>query len=377
MQTPKLLDLYKPEWFIDFAKGYYARVFRATDAVRGGEVAFKVLRPEHTHKSKEGREYQAFGLEVRLLHHFHNNPTVVKLLDCGFISDKQELPTRGEVVSLGLDVDAFNAQIEGFRARGWRPYLCETLLPEPQNLFIRLRENARNGNRRRLPTEEGIALALQYTDLLKQAHADDIVYLDVKLEHFYWDGKNLRVIDWNSSRMLRDPGDQDEGNYTLHKKNDIRNFAIGILYPIFTGIAPLGEFKEMPSNRDTAEMRYHAVKALDFGMEPSLASSLVALIHKAAAGEYADLRQFRNALELVAGEHGWPVGNQQGTSLKAKRARDAMREGLDAIRTAQEGFKLARQKLQTAMEEDCSSIDGEAERLLKQIDQLMEYRVIP
>lgn len=376
MPTPKLLDLYKPEWFCDFAEGYYARVFRAKDAARGGEVAFKVLRPKHMHTSKEGREFQAFGLEARLLHHFSDNPTVVRLLDCGFISDEQELPNRGEIVSLGLDVAAFSDQIEKYRALRWRPYLCETLLPEPENLFIQLRENARNGNRRRLPTEEGIALALQYTDLLKQAHDHDIVYLDVKLEHFYWDSENLRVIDWNSSRMLCEPGNQDE-DCALHKKNDIRNFAIGILYPIFTGVAPLGEFKAMPSNRDAAEMRYHAVKALDFGMEPSLASSLIGLIRKAAAGEYANLQQFRSALELVAGEHGWPTGNQRSPSHAAKRARGAMCEGLAAIRDAQEGFQLARQKLRTAMEEDCPSINGEAERLLKQIDQLLEYRVIP
>ncbi|MBN1922177.1 MAG: hypothetical protein JW892_13085 [Anaerolineae bacterium] len=375
MPTPKLLDLYKPELPIDFAKGYYARVYSAINVRVGDRVAFKVLRPEHTHNGKEGREYQAFGLEARLLQHLSRCPTVVKLVDCGFLSDKHDLPASGHIVSLGLDVAAFNAEMEDYRARGWRPYLCETLMPEPDNLFVKLRENGRQ-RRRRLPTEDVLALAWQYTKLLEKAHKDDIVYLDVKLEHFYWDGETLCVIDWNSSRLLSDPASQNEDS-AVHKKNDIRNFAVGVLYPILTGVSPLGQFREMPSNRDAAENRYRAVSALDFDMEPSLSPNLIGLVRNAADGEFANLLQFKNALETCASDHGWNPGSTRHPSESARRAWEATHEAMDAIRRAQRDLQLAREALQKAMEQGDPHLDGEAERLFGQVNKLWEERVLP
>lgn len=375
MPTSKLLELYKPGLPIDFAKGYYARVFRANNLMRGNEVAFKVLRPEHTHNGKEGREYHAFGLEARLLQHLSNCPTVVNLVDCGFLSDKSDWPAGGHVLSLGLEVTAFNAQMEEYRARGWRPYLCETLMPESDNLFVKLRENGRH-RRRRLPTEDVLALAWQYTELLEKAHQDDIVYLDVKLEHFYWDGEKLCVIDWNSSRMLSDPACQNE-NPAVHKKNDIRNFAVGILYPILTGASPLGEFREMPSNRDAAENRYSTVSALDFGMEPSISPKLIALVRDAADGKLANIQQFKSALETCASAHGWSPGNHRRPPESAKRAWEVTHEALCAIRRAQSDLQLARGALQRAMEQEDPNLNGEAERLLAQVNKFLEERVLP
>ena len=54
----------------------------------------------------------------------------------------------------------------------------------------------------RLPSEEGLALALQFGELLKMSHQKGIVYLDHKLEHVYWDGVQLRIIDMNSSQKM-------------------------------------------------------------------------------------------------------------------------------------------------------------------------------
>ena len=48
-----------------------------------------------------------------------------------------------------------------------------------------------------------MALALQFSELLVLAHANKIVYLDHKLEHVYWDGVHLKVIDFNSSRSWK------------------------------------------------------------------------------------------------------------------------------------------------------------------------------
>jgi serine/threonine protein kinase len=373
MPTSKFSDLYRPEWFIDFAEGYYARVFRAHDLAKGGEVAFKVLRPEHLEDGKEGKEYNAFGLEARLLHHLRDCKTVVKLFDCGFVSDRTPLPTQGEIISLGDDVDTFNGLLSKFRKRKWRPYLCEALKPEPQNLFVLLKENTQR--RRRLPTEEAIALARKYTDLLQRAHADEIVYLDVKLEHFYWRDGHLSVIDWNSSRLLSDPANQDE-DHELLKQNDIRNFAIGVMYPILTGVSAVGDFRAMPSSSDAVDKRYQNVNELDFRMEPALAKELVGLIRAAAFGDFSTIEQFQAALDACSYHHGWQVGDQQAPA-SAQQARCAMRKGLSALHRAQSEIQRARSEMIAALEEADPRLDAEIERLIQEIDEFWERRVLP
>src|SRR5690606_6446294 len=92
--------------------------------------------------------------------------------------------------------------------KGWRPYLALEYLPRHHNLFYQMKPNTPN-SRRRLPTEEGIDLAMQFGEFLQAAHDQSIVYLDHKLEHVYWDGTRLRVIDLNSSRLI------ETGTHTL------------------------------------------------------------------------------------------------------------------------------------------------------------------
>ena len=78
------------------------------------------------------------------------------------------------------------------------------------------------GTRWRLPTEEGIALAMQFAQFLQIAHSNKVVYLDHKLEHVYWDGARLQVIDMNSSRQLN-----GSANDAQQFRTDIHNFVSG------------------------------------------------------------------------------------------------------------------------------------------------------
>jgi serine/threonine protein kinase len=322
------------------------------------------------------REYKAFGREASLLHHFTGCRAVVDLLDCGFVSDAAERPVSGEIVSFGRNVGEFCDSLTDFHRRGWRPYLSETLMPEPTNLFVALRENMKQ-KRYRLPTEEGLALSMQYADLLYKAHTDDIVYLDVKLEHVYWDGSQLCLIDWNSSKRLSDVNSYDEDPDTL-KKKDISAFAIGVMYPLFTGMPPQGSrFFEQPSNVDEVAKRYNGVRTLDFEMESSLAPDLVQLIRSAAASEYSTVQQFKEALELCAFQHGWPLeGNGSPVITSAVRARKHMRTGLQLLRQAQAEIQQARGEIMEAAEED-PVIRKEAERLIELLNELWKHRVIP
>ena len=202
---PRLSELYQLDNFIDtFALGHYARVLDAVDLRTDGTVAFKAMRPEHLDSSGDMRwEYRAFGNEAEILTRLCHSPNIIKLYDFGFISDREEAPRNGEITSYQGDIRGFKEAMPRFAAAGWRPYLSMENLPRHHSLFYLMKSNRPN-SRWRLPSEEGLALALQFSSLLSLAHSRQIVYLDHKLEHVYWDGAHLKVIDFNSSRRLED-----------------------------------------------------------------------------------------------------------------------------------------------------------------------------
>ena len=226
-------DLPNRSFYRHICAGTYARVLDALDRRTGVNVAFKVIRPEHLTRDGEMKwEYRAFANEAEILMRLSGSPNVVDLLDCGFISTLAEAPDGGEIESFQLDVRGFVSALPDFAERGWRPYLALENLPRTLSLFYQMKPN-QAGVRWRLPSEEGLALAIQFANLMRLAHAEGIVYLDHKLEHVYWDGINLRVIDFNSSTQLTENAHREQ-----EFVKDVHNLCVGVLYPIFTGMSP-------------------------------------------------------------------------------------------------------------------------------------------
>ncbi|MBN1201740.1 MAG: hypothetical protein JXJ20_07790 [Anaerolineae bacterium] len=361
--------------YIDtFALGHYARVLEADSLQDGRPVAFKVMRPEHL--SGDGMpqwEARAFINEADLLLRLAHNPVTVRLYDCGYVSAPGERPEGGDIISLGTNVLAFRENLYPYIARNWRPYLALEPLPRHRNLFYQMKPNA-NG-RRRLPTEEGIDLAMQFAGFLRDAHDQRVVYLDHKLEHVYWDGRTLRVIDLNSSRLL------ETGTHTLDQswRQDIHNLCVGILYPVFTGLSPLkGALMPQPAAQDEVEQRYADVDHLDFGVEPTLSASLQDLLQRGARHDLPDVRAFVTGLERAAGRLGWDLPGLH-TLPALREARQYMRNGLAQLRQGQEAIRTARESLLEAVILDDINEDMEAElrRLLTQINEALNCRVIP
>lgn len=371
-----LPDLYKVGNYIDtFAPGHYARVVEAQDLRAGRPVAFKVMRPEHLSGDGTPRwEARAFVNEADLLMRLEACPAVVRLYDCGYVSTPDERPETGSVLSLGTEIAAFREQLYPCSARGWRPYLALELLPRQDNLFYLMKPNSANG-RRRLPTEEGIDLSLQFADLLRKAHAQRIVYLDHKLEHVYWDGRALRVIDLNSSQYL------ESGTHTVdqHFAQDVHNLCVGILYSIFTGLSPQkGALRPQPATQAEVERRYSDVKHLDFGVEPSLSPALQDLLQQGARQELSTIQAFQAGMQRVAARHGWDfAGTPAPPALR--EAREQLRAGLQALRAGQEALRTARdQLLDAAILDDINEeMEAEIRRLLAQINDALNHRVIP
>lgn len=372
---PTLADLYRIDNFNDtFALGHYARVLDALDKRNGHSVAFKVLRSEHLTSNGEPRwEFRAFANEADLLMKLADSPYVVHLTDCGYLADTNEAPLNGMIESFQQDVRGFIQAASEFAGRGWRPYLSLDNLPRTQNLFYLMRPD-RQGQRLRLPTEEGLALALQFAELLRMAHRQRIVYLDHKLEHVYWDGVKLRIIDLNSSRQL-EGGSAEQQYYRM----DIHNLCVGILYPVFTGMSPQKTtLRPQPGNLSDVESRYQDITTLDFGCEPTLSESLQALLQRGAEMQFETVDEFIAGLQEVATQHGWDFPAHY-TSPVSRDARAQMRAGLTRLRKGHDNLREARDLFREAAILDGISEDMEAElrRLVKAINEMLNSRVIP
>jgi serine/threonine protein kinase len=369
-------ELYRIGNYIDtFAPGHYARVLEAENLQTGQPVAFKLMRPEHlSADGLPGWEARAFVTEADLLVRLKHNKVPVRLYDCGYISAPGERPEGGEIAPYGTNISAFRENLHASISQKWRPYLALELLPRNHNLFNQMKPNTANG-RRRLPTEEGIDLAMQFAGFLRDAHDQRVVYLDHKLEHVYWDGYTLRVIDFNSSKLI------DAGTHALDQSltQDVHNLCVGILYPVFTGLSPQkGTLMPQPASQSEVEQRYADINHLDFGVEPTLSSSLQALLEQGARQDLPNVRAFASGLERVAGRHGWDLPGLR-TIPALRDAREQLRAGLAQLREGQEAIRAARESLLEAVILDDINEDMEAElrRLLAQINDALNHRVIP
>ena len=372
----QLPDLYRIDNFIDtFALGHYARVLDALDRRTGQSIAFKVMRPEHIDADGDMRwEYRAFGNEAQILTRLWHSPNVVKLYDCGYISDLAEAPRKGEIVSFQNNIRGFVETMAQYAEVGWRPYLALENLPRHNSLFYLMKPNRPN-QRWRLPSEEGLSLAVQFSDLLALAHSYRIVYLDHKLEHVYWDGINLKVIDFNSSRQL----DGDRGEAPGQYSKDVHNLCVGVLYTIFTGMSPQKtSLRPQPSSRDAVEARYADIEHLDFSEEGSLSAGVCDLLQRGAAQQIETIQEFINGLQRVAAQHGWDFPNYYTTDA-SRQAREQTRAGLQRLRLGHENLREARDLFREALIQDgiTPDLEDELRRLVLVINEMLNQRALP
>ena len=371
----QLTELYRIDNFIDtFALGHYARVLDAYHHDLGQQVAFKVMRSEHLSPDGEIRwEFRAFSNEADLLTKLADSPQVIDLVDCGYISSHSEAPSDGEIISFGLDIEAYASSVTDYASRKWRPYLAFPIAPRTNSLLY-LMKPSQQASRWRLPTEEGLALAWQFGQMLQMAHQINVVYLDHKLEHVYWDGSHLTIIDLNSSRQIDDPASIQQ-----YCRMDVHNLSVGILYPIFTGLsAQKTTLRPQPSSMSEVEARYQDVTTLDFGMEPTLSPALQDLLQRGAAMQIETVAEFLEGLQRVAALHGWDFPEYY-TSAASRDARDHMRSGLRKLREGQQSLREARDLFREAaiLDDITEDLEGELRRLVKEANEMLNRRVIP
>lgn len=372
---PIINELYELGNFIDtYALGHYARVVEATDRRDERVVAFKVMRPEHVARDDSPKwEAQAFVHEVNLLQRLSRNKLPIRYYDCGFINGTVDYPD-GDIISCRTDLASFREQLFARNAAGWRPYIALEYLPRYHNLFY-LMKPTQQGQRRRLPVEEAMNLAMQFGSLLVDAHDAQIFYLDHKLEHVYWDGTRLRVIDWNSSKLIENKGQAFE----IQQQKDVHNLCVGILYPAFTGLSPQrGELRAQPASQQEVEARYADVTHLDFSSEPHLSPLIRELLERGARQDFNTALDFLSHAEQVASHFGWEFRFQVANPALS-HAREYIRQGLGKLRESSDLAREARDLLMDAAIVDGINEDMERElrRLMKSINDYLNARVIP
>lgn len=378
----KLDDLYEitnsNESFIDVdALGYSARVLRALSFKTGDDIAFKVLRRE---RLGEPDVWKRFVTEVKLLRMLSHTPVAIQMLDCGFASDTaHDLPVDGHIFSCDLDIQKFSTSLPEYLAKSWRPYIALERLPKEHNLLRLIRgADGDGGHPFRLPTEEGLRLAMQFTEFLCEMHELHTAYIDHKPEHVYWDGIQLRVIDFNVSQILEKKlGAEDIAN---RKKQDMRHFMASVLYTVFTGrdfryqnqgMAPSAR----PSDPNFVENTFRGVTHLDFGMEETLLPQLTDLINQTMdpASTLTSV-EFLDELNKCAAVLGWEETGYPA-SADASLSHEEILNGLSALREAQRKISEARDHFLTARAHHPN--DQESRRLYREASEFYKHRVLP
>ncbi len=260
-------------------EGRFAIVYRTQDTHLDRPVALKLLREEHVGGDPKWRE--AFDIEVELLKALADLPTVVTMLDHGTASDG-------------------------------RPYIGLELLPPGTDLLTRVTHQSR------LSEEDGLPIAWQLADLLRTAHARDIAYRDLKLEHIFWSDGRMTLIDWNVSRRFVTNNPQEHLDVSWEKEWNFQGdlFKFGtILYSMFTGIDIRSRQIPTPVYSQLRESGYNVtdegiVWPIDFpdvALSPELKEIILRLVHIDLNERYQSAEAVCAALEKRAHQLGVEV----------------------------------------------------------------------
>jgi len=223
--TAGLRDFAVPE-----AAGSSARVFTLDFPPLTGDYAnypaIKVMRPD-----KIAYAQPLFINEVRILNKLRDIPGVSPLLGMGYLkvheeSWPDEIPPMttsqvnqasakslaGEaVLYLADEVDPFLNEMEARLGDHWLAYL---ILPRrwEDNLYLRCDSGYTRGEfHRSFSVAEALRAGAQICKILQAAHEENIVYLDHKALHYYWNQprEQVMVLDWNIGREVTN-GDSQE-----------------------------------------------------------------------------------------------------------------------------------------------------------------------
>ncbi len=272
MQIDEPLDTWLSTGLRDFAVpeavGSSARVFKLFYKPLEGDYAnfpaVKIMRPDKQHYA-----LPLFENEVKILTRLAGTRGITPLLATGFLKvHSGQWPQEIAPMTKSLQVQSSANQLEGeahlftpdetnsfLKALGSRTednWLAFMILPRrwEDNLYLRCDAGyTRGGFHNLLPTAEALKIASQILKILETAHTHQIVYLDHKILHYYWNEPRQQVfmLDWNIGRIITNGDNKDIFHF------DVLQFSARALHHLLTGRQAPGTVKVGPNRPEDIE----------------------------------------------------------------------------------------------------------------------------
>jgi hypothetical protein len=319
MKLSEPLDTWLSAGLRDFAvpeaAGSSARVFRLDYAPLAGDYAdfpvIKVMRPD-----KQQYALPLFRNEVRILDLMKDVPGVTPMLSLGFLQVSggtwpgeipplsTSLKARASAVSLegvadfyALDeIEQFLADLETRVADGWLAFI---ILPRrwEDNLYLCCDAGYTRGEfQRTFPVTQALKAGIQICHIIQAAHEREIVYLDHKVLHYFWNEprQQVFVLDWNIGRQITN------GNNPEVYEFDLLQFCARALHHLMTGRQAPGSVNvgpNKPEDIQNAPAIYESVWTYDD--HKRLTEKEMDLLGKALQGDYKNAGELAHHLQAV------------------------------------------------------------------------------
>ncbi len=300
------------DYSVPEALGSSARVFRLEYAPMAGEFVdfpiIKIMRPDK-------RQYATplFESEVRILNKMQDVKGITPIMATGFLkTDAGIWPEEIAPLTTSLSQQAAANHMAGsadmyspgetdnflndFQSRIHDEWLAFIVLPFrwEDNLYLRCDAGYSRGEfHRNFPVSLALKTAIQICDMIQAAHDRNIVYLDHKVLHYFWNEprQQVFVIDWNIGRIVSDQAAADSFEF------DVLQFSARALHHLLTGRQAAGSVNVGPNRPDEINSAPHAYEPIwTFDDHKRLTEDEMGVLGKAIQGTYKTPDELAQAL---------------------------------------------------------------------------------
>jgi serine/threonine protein kinase len=303
------------DYAVPEAVGSSSRVFLLKDHTFAGEYAdypaIKIMRPD-----QQQYALPLFKHEVRILDRMRHVPGVTPMLALGFLRvDSGAWPSEIAPITATLEskasarqlhgsmdlmkpeeVEVFLSEIDARVADAWLAFIILSRRWE-DNLFLRCDAGYTRGEfRRTFPVSQALQIASQICQIIQAAHERDIVYLDHKALHYYWNEprQQVFVLDWNIGRQISSSDQKDMIKF------DLLQFSARALHHMLTGRQASGSVNvgpNKPEDIQNAPDKYEPVWTYDD--HERLTEDELNFLSVALQGEFKTALELENGLQAL------------------------------------------------------------------------------